>query len=228
MNKYDVFVESISRLGLQENTVAAMRGLFEACFPNVLTEATMAQLAAPVDELRKLRSKSLTFHFTDLTMSKDGQAVVHFIVPSQTKGGSVNYDVYIEFIPPKGTLFSMAQGTMRPAQKIALLKSCNVKVFCTCQDLNWHGMKYNLKHVYDSYLEGYESSEGIPPGGEDIAPNVRDPHRHNRVCKHLIAAFKAVLTNWTSIIKAAKTYHVPPSKAHAISEESVPEPGMEP
>jgi hypothetical protein len=70
-------------------------------------------------------------------------------------------------------------------------------------------MKYNLKHIYDSYLSGYESIDGVPSGGEDIAPKVRDPQHKNRVCKHLLAAFTAVMTNWMTILKAARTYHVP-------------------
>ena len=40
-------------------------------------------------------------------------------------------------------------------------------------------------------------------------PKVRDPHHQHRVCKHLLAAFNAVLTNWMKIIKAAKNYTVP-------------------
>ena len=120
---------------------------------------------------------------------------------------------------------------MSPAKKIALLRSCDVKVFCTCPDFNWSGMKYNLKHVYDSYLSGYESIEGVPSGGEDIPPKVRDPHNQHRVCKHLLAAFNAVLTNWMNIIKAAKNYRVPadaPAVEHTtetpVEETPVTEP----
>lgn len=113
----------------------------------------------------------------------------------------------------------MAQGPMTPAKKIGLLRSCDVKVFCTCPDFNWSGMKYNLKHIYDSYLSGYESIEGVPSGGEDIPPNVKDPHHKNRVCKHVLAAFSAVMTNWMRIIKAAKEYRVP-ANAHTPAEET--------
>ena len=118
----------------------------------------------------------------------------------------------------------MAQGPMTPAKKIGLLRSCDVKVFCTCPDFNWSGMKYNLKHVYDSYLSGYESIEGVPSGGEDIPPKVRDPQHKNRVCKHILAAFSAVMTNWMTIIKAAKEYRVP---ANAVKEEPVEEAPIE-
>lgn len=203
MNEKKIFMEAVGYLGLNQRQYDSVSRLYDVCF-----EANMKDLSGPVDNLRKYRSKSLMFHYNDLTMNKDsGQAVVHFVVPSAS--GDKNYDVYIEFIPKQGTLFSMAQGRMTPAKKIALLRSCDVKVFCTCPDFNWSGMKYNLKHIYDSYLSGYESIEGVPSGGEDIPPKVRDPHHQNRVCKHLLAAFNAVLTNWMTIIKAAKNYTVP-------------------
>lgn len=203
MNEKKIFMEAVGYLGLTTRQYESVSRLYDVCF-----EATMKDLSGPVDNLRKYRSKSLMFHYNDLTMNKDsGQAVVHFVVPSAS--GDKNYDVYIEFIPKQGTLFSMAQGQMNPTKKIALLRSCDVKVFCTCPDFNWSGMKYNLKHVYDSYLSGYESIDGVPSGGEDIMPKVRDPHHQHRVCKHLLAAFNAVLTNWMKIIKAAKNYTVP-------------------
>ena len=190
MNEKKIFMEAVGNLGLSARQYESVSRLYDVCF-----EATMKDLSGPVDNLRKYRSKSLMFHYNDLTMNKDsGQAVVHFVVPSAS--GDKNYDVYIEFIPKQGTLFSMAQGPMTPAKKIALLRSCDVKVFCSCPDFNWSGMKYNLKHIYDSYLSGYESIEGVPSGGEDIPPKVRDPHHQHRVCKHLL-------------IKAAKNYKVP-------------------
>ena len=218
MREKQIFMETVGRLGLSENQFEAVSRLYSACF-----EATMKDLSGPVDNLRKFRSKTLTFHYNDLTMNKEsGQAVVHFVVPSATD--NKRYDVYIEFIPKQGTLFSMAQGPMTPAKKIGLLRSCDVKVFCTCPDFNWSGMKYNLKHVYDSYLSGYESIEGVPSGGEDIPPKVRDPQHKNRVCKHILAAFTAVMTNWMTIIKAAKEYRVP---ANAVKEEPAEEAPIE-
>lgn len=202
MNEKTIFLEAVGNLGLNVAQYDSVSRLYDACF-----EATMKDLSGPVDNLRKYRSKVLTFHYNDLTRNKEsGHAVVHFVVPSASNENK--YDVYIEFIPKNGTLFSMAQGPMTPAKKIALLRSCDVRVFCTCPDFNWSGMKYNLKHIYDSYLSGYESIEGIPSGGEDIPPNVKDPQHKNRVCKHLLAAFNAVMTNWMTIIKAAKQYRV--------------------
>lgn len=206
MNEKKIFLEAVGNFGLSVSQFDSVSRLYDACF-----EATMKDLSGPADNLRKYRSKVLTFHYNDLTRNKEsGHAVVHFVVPSATN--EKQYDVYIEFIPKNGTLFSMAQGSMTPAKKIALLRSCDVKVFCTCPDFNWSGMKYNLKHIYDSYLSGYESIEGIPSGGEDIPPKVRDPQHKNRVCKHLLAAFTAVMTNWMTIIKAAKNYRVTDEK----------------
>ena len=203
MNEKKIFMEAVGNLGLSMRQYESVSRLYDACF-----EATMADLSGAADNLRKYRSKTLTFHYNDLTRDpKSGHAVVHFVVPSASN--EKNYDVYIEFIPKQGTLFSQAQGAMAPAKKIALLRSCDVKVFCTCPDFNWSGMKYNLKHIYDSYLSGYESIDGVPSGGEDIAPKVRDPQHKNRVCKHLLAAFTAVMTNWMTILKAARAYHVP-------------------
>lgn len=209
-------MEAVGNLGLSARQYDSVSRLYDACF-----EATMKDLSGPVDNLRKYRSKALTFHYNDLTMNKEsGQAVVHFVVPSAS--GGQNYDVYIEFIPKQGTLFSMAQGPMTPAKKIGLLRSCDVKVFCTCPDFNWSGMKYNLKHIYDSYLSGYESIDGVPSGGEDIPPRVKDPNHQNRVCKHLLAAFNAVLTNWMTIIKAAKNYRVPVNNTPVEPDEETP------
>lgn len=220
MTEKKIFMEAVGCLGLTTSQYESVSRLYDVCF-----EATMKDLSGPVDNLRKYRSKSLMFHYNDLTMNKDsGQAVVHFVVPAAS--GDKNYDVYIEFIPKQGTLFSMAQGPMTPAKKIALLRSCDVKVFCTCPDFNWSGMKYNLKHVYDSYLSGYESIEGVPSGGEDIPSKVRDPRHQHRVCKHLLVAFNAVLTNWMTIIKAAKNYTVP-SVAEPV-EPNVEPPVTEP
>lgn len=213
MNEKKIFMEAVGNIGLNALQYDSVSRLYDVCF-----EATMNDLSGPVDNLRKYRSKTLMFHFNDLTMDKTtGHAVVHFVVPSAS--GEKNYDVYIEFIPPQGTLFSMAQGPMTPAKKIGLLRSCDVKVFCTCPDFNWSGMKYNLKHIYDSYLSGYESIDGVPSGGEDIPPNVKDPHHQNRVCKHILAAFSAVMTNWMRIIKAAKEYRVP-ANAPTPAEET--------
>ena len=225
MNEKKIFMEAVGNLGLSVNQYNSVSRLYDACF-----EATMKDLSGPVDNLRKYRSKVLTFNYNNLKRNpKSGNAVVHFIVPS---GSNENkYDVYIEFSPKHGTLFSMAQGPMTPVKKIALLRSCDVKVFCTCPDFNWSGMKYNLKHVYDSYLAGYESIEGVPSGGEDIPPKVRDPQHKNRVCKHLLAAFTAVMTNWMRIIKAAKNYRVTdepqvkeePAKKIPIEQAPTPE-----
>jgi len=218
MNEKKIFMEAVGNFGLTVRQYESISRLYDVCF-----EATMKDLSGPVDNLRKYRSKALMFHYNDLTRNpKTGHAVVHFVVPSASN--EKNYDVYIEFIPKDGTLFSMAQGPMTPAKKIGLLRSCDVKVFCTCPDFNWSGMKYNLKHIYDSYLSGYESIEGVPPGGEDIPPNVKDPHHKNRVCKHLLAAFNAVMTNWMTIIKAAKNYRItdePPVNEEPVEETPI-------
>ena len=218
MNEKKIFMEAVGNFGLTVRQYESISRLYDVCF-----EATMKDLSGPVDNLRKYRSKTLMFHYNDLTRDpKTGHAVVHFVVPSASN--EKNYDVYIEFIPKDGTLFSMAQGSMTPAKKIGLLRSCDVKVFCTCPDFNWSGMKYNLKHIYDSYLSGYESIEGVPSGGEDIPPNVKDPHHKNRVCKHLLAAFNAVMTNWMTIIKAAKNYRItdePPVNEEPVEETPI-------
>lgn len=218
MNEKKIFMEAVGNFGLTSRQYESISRLYDVCF-----EATMKDLSGPVDNLRKYRSKALMFHYNDLTRNpQSGHAVVHFVVPSASN--EKNYDVYIEFIPQQGTLFSMAQGPMTPAKKIGLLRSCDVKVFCTCPDFNWSGMKYNLKHIYDSYLSGYESIEGVPSGGEDIPPNVKDPHHKNRVCKHLLAAFTAVMTNWMTIIKAAKNYRItdePPVNEEPVEETPI-------
>lgn len=177
-------------------------------------EATMQELSNGVDSMRTFRSKLLQHYFKDVTKdAKDGHAIIHFVIPAQ--GTEDEYDVYIKMIPPQGTLFTQLQGILKSADKIHLLKNCDVKVFCTCKDFNYSGMKYNLKHVYDSYLPGYHTL-GAPDGGEDMNPIQKDPLHKNKVCKHLIAAFKGVMSNWNSICSQAKKY-----KGDASSETSV-------
>lgn len=172
---------------------------------NALNEATMGDFKGDADSLRLLRSKSLRHYYKDIGVSKDGHAIVHLLVPSGTDGGK-EYDVYIEFMPANGTLFSQSLGAKTSAKKIDLFRHSDVKVFCSCPDFNWSGMKYNMKHIYDSYLSGYESVAGVPKGGEDIPPKVRDPEHNNKVCKHLLAAFRAVLMNWNTIIRDIRNY----------------------
>lgn len=163
---------------------------------------------------RYASGKQLEHYYQGVTADNDGNTVVIFKIPS-SKNKNANpadykfYYCFIDIIPKDTTLFNLAKAKAKLSERMQILKDADIKFFCTCPDFNWSGMKYNLKHVYDSYLSGYESIEGVPSGGEDIPPKVRDPHHQHRVCKHLLAAFNAVLTNWMTIIKAAKNYTVP-------------------
>lgn len=192
--------------------MSIQRGIMYAqmSYASVQYEATMRELAATANGMTTFRSGLLTFYYKGLEKhKKDGNAIVHFSVSSQDKP-NVFYDVYIEMIPQGGgTLFSRAQDRIRPAQKIALLRECDVKVFCSCEWFNYGGMKYNMKHIYDGFCDnGYVSVAGVPNGGEDIDPKERDPMHKNHVCKHLVAAFKAVMTNWNRIMADAKRFKV--------------------
>ena len=172
-----------------------------------LLENNMAFFSKKVDSARKTRSKVLQRYFEGIGRNQDGQAVLEWRVPSSSEPGK-SYTCYISVEPKHGSLFVLASAGGKIADKIQLIKSADVRCFCTCPDFNWSGMKYNLKHRYDGYEDGHTSDDGIPDGS-DIRPRVRDPKGKNTVCKHLLASFNGIMLNAATIMKAARTAKFP-------------------
>ena len=60
------------------------------------------------------------------------------------------------------------------------LRKADVEVSCTCPYFRWSGPEYNAKVGKYQYKS---------PIGTASTPNIRDPQRINKVCKHVIAVF---------------------------------------
>lgn len=188
----------------------------------VLAEATMDDFQQSMDPKRLARVNGhtaaepgldpLTHYYQSITRSDDGHAVIMFRIPSQgTSTKYSSYRCYVEVVPHNTTLFALAQGTRTIGSRINALKNADVRVFCSCPDFTFSGMRYNLKHKYHALVRGIDSEPGIP-NGEDIPPNKRDPKRKQTLCKHLAATFKGIKTNAGTIMKDVSAFKVPKEK----------------
>lgn len=173
----------------------------------LLLENNMAFYSKKADSDRKSRSKVLQRYFEGISRNPQGQAVLEWRVPSTSDPGK-SYTCYISVEPKHGSLFVLASAGGKVTDKMQLIKSADVRCFCTCPDFNWSGMKYNMKHRYDGYEEGHTSEDGVPDGS-DIRPRHRDPRGKNTVCKHLLASFNGIMLNAGTIMKAARTAKFP-------------------
>ena len=172
-----------------------------------LMENNMAFFSKKADSARKTRSKVLERYFEGIERNQNGQAVLEWRVPSSSTPGK-SYTCYISVEPKQASLFVLASAGGKVGDKMQLIKSADVRCFCTCPDFNWSGMKYNMKHRYDGYEAGHTSDDGVPDGS-DIRPRVRDPRGKNTVCKHLLASFNGIMLNAPTIMKAARTAKFP-------------------
>lgn len=165
---------------------------------------------------RYASGKQLEHYYQGVTADNDGNTVVIFKIPS-SKNKNANpadykfYYCFIDIIPKDTTLFNLAKAKAKLSERMQILKDADIKFFCTCPDFNWSGMKYNAKHVNDSFLAGQHAADDRDDHGEDINPSVRDPEHKTTMCKHLVAACSGILTNATSIMKDARNY-VPEKK----------------
>lgn len=165
-----------------------------------LMEANAAFFVKKVDKSRKEKGKKLQHYFKGVDRDSNGNAVIEFSIPSQ-HDTSKSYRCFIDIIPNGANLFTLSKSTKKLADKINILKTADVKCFCTCPDFNWSGMKYNMKHIHGSLSENHHADNEVDDHGEDINPKVRDPKHKNTLCKHLVAALSGVLTNAASIMK---------------------------
>ena len=172
-----------------------------------IVENNIAFYSRKADSGRKLRSKMMVRYFQGITRNPSGQAVTEWKVPSASDPEKA-YRCYISIEPRQGSLFVLAHSGGRMKERMELIKTADVRCFCTCPDFNWSGMKYNMKHRYDGYEDGHTSSDGVPDGS-DIRPRVRDPRGKNTVCKHLLACFNGIMLSASSIMKAAREARFP-------------------
>lgn len=192
-----------------------------------LTEANSEFFLGKTDPKRLARSKSIPRYYQRVLPDKEGNAVLEWLVPS-SKPGNKPYFCYVDIITKQANLFNLAKATGKLRDRIQILRDADVKLFCTCDDFNWSGMKYNLKHEHDSLSAGHHSQDPRSDHGEDIPPNVRDPQRKNLVCKHLITVLKGIAANAPSIMKDARNFipEKPEEKEPEINIGNPPNPNI--
>ncbi len=165
-----------------------------------LIESNAAFFATKTNTKRFNEGKKLVRYFVGVSRAPDGNAVIEFQVPSRSEPGVMRH-CFIDIIPKNTNLFTLAQTTTRLADRVNILKNADVRCFCSCPDFNWNGMKYMMKHQYDSLSADHHSDNDKDDHGEDIAPKVRKP----ALCSHLIAALGGILTNAATIMKQVRT-----------------------
>lgn len=195
------------------NCLSVGKSLIEANTAFYVKEEKAKSAKSKTD--RYTQGKKLVRHYIGIERAPDGNAVVEFAVQSRSQ--SQMRHCFIDIIPKQANLFTLAQSTKKLADRVKLLQDADVKCFCSCPDFNWSGMKWKMKHQYDSLSAGHHSDAPKDDNGEDIAPRVRTPH----LCAHLIAAFQGMIACAGSIMKDARTA-TPPTH-----EEEAPQPTQE-
>jgi hypothetical protein len=84
---------------------------------------------------------------------------------------------------------------MRPKGQVTTFGKLDLELTCSCPAWKWLGPEFHAKR--EKYLLD-------KPQGTASTPDVRDPERDNRVCKH-VAAVLSLTRGWT-IPKAKKAY----------------------
>ncbi len=74
----------------------------------------------------------------------------------------------------------------RRTPNVVKLSKMDVLFSCSCPAWQWLGPEHNAKR--DGYLDG-------KPVGTASPPDVKDPKRHNRICKH-VAAVVTLVRSW--------------------------------
>jgi hypothetical protein len=73
------------------------------------------------------------------------------------------------------------KATRKPS--VTKFSKMELKVTCSCPAWQWHGPEFHAKS--EGYLDGVAR-------GTASTPNVKDPKKHNRVCKHVAAVLSMV------------------------------------
>lgn len=182
-----------------------------------LIESNAAFFAQKADGKRFEQGRKLVRHFVGVSRAPDGNAVIEFEVPSRSDPNTVRH-CFIDIIPKQANLFTLAQTTKKLADRVNMLKDADVRCYCSCPDFNWNGMKFMMKHKYDSLSADHHADDAKDDHGEDIAPKVRKP----ALCAHLVAALGGILTNAGSIMKQVRT--APPvEETEPVAPEEAPE-----
>ena len=176
---------------------------------DVLYEESFPALAVASDDKRVAKSKSMIAKYEGMSQDANGHALTTWNVPSQTRGR--NYTTHVG-IMVEGGLFSIAKGKWKPKEFSNTLANADVKVHCNCPDFYWSGAKFNLgpngrdpsgDHTYPM-SSGYKHEKNVV----SHAPDVRDPERRHRLCKHLLAVFNVFKNNAFSIMGDARKFDV--------------------
>lgn len=187
-----------------------------------LIEESFAALATLSDDKRVAKSKSMIAKYDSLSQDANGHAMTKWNVPSQSN--AKDYVTHVGIIVENG-LFALAKGKWKPKEYSNALANADVKVHCNCPDFYWGGAKYNLSH-----LNGKNSTYPISSGYKyeknvvTHAPDVRDPDRRHKLCKHLLAVFNVFKNNVFSIMGDARKFDIDikPTSVDVADEQGQP------
>ena len=135
------------------NCLSVGKSLIEANTAFYVKEEKAKSAKSKTD--RYTQGKKLVRHYIGIERAPDGNAVVEFAVQSRSQ--SQMRHCFIDIIPKQANLFTLAQSTKKLADRVKLLQDADVKCFCSCPDFNWSGMKWKMKHQYDSLSAGHHS-----------------------------------------------------------------------
>lgn len=122
-------------------------------------------------------------------------------------------------IPNMNWIFSVDAGhgpkmvkmkATRKSQNLTAFGKMDVSFSCSCSAWRWLGSEYHAKG--EKFLNG-------KPVGTASTPDVKDPKRINKVCKH-VAAVAALVEPWK--IPAGKPGKAKPSKAEPVETKPKP------
>lgn len=100
----------------------------------------------------------------------------------------------------------------RKKSNLVDLKKMDVAFSCSCPAWQWRGPEHNAQA--GGYLDG-------KPVGTAAPPNVRDPHRTHKVCKH-VAAVANLVRGWSIPSKQAGAYPFVPEACWEVPSEPEP------
>ena len=181
----------------------------------VLVEESFATLANLSDEGRVDRSKNVIVHYQRIYQDHDGQAVTEWTVPSTSGNDKYTCDVGLAVT---GTLFAAAKKRWNAKEFGELFSKADVKVYCSCPDFYWAGMRHNLGpngQVRGGKLSGnhtFPKSHGYKYEQDVVtkAPDIKDPNREHVLCKHLLGIFKRFKNNAFDIMRDARGVQTEP------------------
>lgn len=90
----------------------------------------------------------------------------------------------------KGAEYAVKIKAIRPKKNVVKFSLMDLEISCSCPAWKWLGPEF---HAKDDYLLGKAR-------GTASTPDVKDPKKHNRVCKHVAAILNAT-KGWTIPVK---------------------------